>query len=429
MLDLAIKGLINRKKLYLLNVVTISLITFMLIVLTCLATAYKNASKLPFQDVQGSIIIQRNGNVPENITGVLLSCSLAPINHEMVPKIRNINGVGDISTALSLWVFDADYFKRVLGVDWSDNFGKKLASKLIEGSIPAADGEVVVEKTYAQKYNLGLGNEVIVSDRHFTVAGIIRTSGNEIVASDIYLNLNVAQEMAYQSKNLQAVESVNKTDINIIFVSAVQTRMADISQKIKGALSSTDANLGTTPLGQTIGAYNIYTPQSFEDQISTVFRISDKLMWIIAAVLFIGAALIIARNTLHIILERRREFGIMKSVGFRRQDLQKEIGMEILIQVIGGFALGLVLSTFTVLILSHTTVSIAIPWELSAYPHFLLANPNDANVVQKYLLPIGLEPLYVGAAFMLVLVMGLMTSFLSTWQISKLKPMEVLKHE
>lgn len=429
MLGFAVKELINRKKLYLLNVVTISLITFMLIVLTCLATAYKNASKLPFQDVQGSIIIQRNGNVPENITGVLLSCSLAPINREIVPEIRKIDGVGGVSTALSLWVFDADYFKRVLGVDWNDDFGKKLASELIEGSIPATDGGVVVEKTYAQKYNLGLGNEITVSDRYFTVAGIIRTSGNEIVASDIYLNLNVAQEMAYQSKNLQAVESVNKTDINIIFVSTAQTKMTDVSQKIKGALSGTDANSGTTPLGQTIGTYNIYTPQSFEDQISTVFRISDKLMWIIATVLFVGAALIIARNTLHIILERRKEFGIMKSVGFRGQDLQREIGMETVIQILSGFAAGLILSDFAILILSHTTVSIAIPWELSSYPHFLLANPNDANVVQTYQLPISLEPLYVGVAFMIVLVMGLMTSFLSTWQISKLKPMEVMKHE
>ena len=103
--------------------------------------------------------------------------------------------------------------------------------------------------------------------------------------------------------------------------------------------------------------------------------------------------------------------------------------MEILIQILGGFAAGLVLSIFAIFILSYSTVSIAIPWELSAYPHFLLANPNDANVVQTYLLPISLEPLYVGAAFLLVLVMGLMTSFMSTWQISKLKPMEVMRHE
>jgi ABC-type antimicrobial peptide transport system permease subunit len=429
MLYFALRELTNRKKLYLLNVVTISLVTFMLIVLTCLAAAYKNASKLPFQDVQGSIIIQKNGNVPENISGVLLSCSLAPISVEAIPKITKIYGVRDVATALSLWVFDADYFKRVLGVNWNDDFGRKLASRLIEGSVPTTDGEVVAEKTYAQKYNLGPGSKTTVSGRNFIVTGIMRASGNEIAASDLIVNLRVAQDMAYRSKNLQAVETFNRTDVNIILVNAVQTRITEVSQEIKGALSDPSANSGETPLGQIVGTYNIYTPRSFEDQISAVFRISDKLMWIIALVIFAGDALIIARNTLHIVLERRKEFGIMKSVGFRRKDLQKETGVETIIQILNGFAAGLALSALAIFILGHTTVSIAIPWELSAYPHFLLANPNDANVVQTYLLPISLEPLYAGATFLLVLLIGLMTSFLSMWQISKLRPMEVLKHE
>ena len=429
MLYFALKELTNRKKLYLLNVVTISLVTFMLIVLTCLAAAYKNASRLPFQDVQGSIIIQKNGNVPEDTSGVLLSCSLAPINVEEIPKIVKIDGVRDIATALSLWVFDEDYFKRVLGVNWNDDYGRKLASRLIEGSVPTTDDEVVIEKTYAQKYNIGLGSNVTVSGRNFVVTGIIRTSGNEIAAADLIVNLGIAQDMAYQSKNLQAVETFNRTDINIIFVNAMQTRITDVSQEIKGILNDNGSNSGKTPLGQSIGTYNIYTPQSFEDQISAVFRISDKLLWIIAVVIFAGAAMIITRNTLHIVLARRKEFGIMKSVGFRRKDLQKETGIEAIIQILSGFAVGLALSALAIFLLSRTTVSIAIPWELSAYPHFLLANPNDANVVQTYLLPIRLEPLYAGATFLLVVLIGLMTSLLSMWRISKLRPMEVMKYE
>lgn len=429
MFNYAIKELLKRNKLYLLNVMTICLVTLMIITLSSLATAYKNASRLPFQDIQGSIIIQRNGNVPENISGVLLSCSLAPIHREAIPEINKIDGVGNVSTSLSLWVFDPDNFKRVLGVDWNDNFGKKLASKVIDGSIPTTDREILVEKTYAEKNALRIGSESIISGQSFTVAGIMKTAGNEVVASDIYLNLGVAQEMAYQSKNLQAVEPVSRTDINVIFVDVAQTKITDVTQKIKLTLSRADANSGTTPLGQTIGTYNIYTPESFEEQISTVFRISDKLTWIISAVLIIGAALIIARNTLHIILARRKEFGIMKSVGFRGQDIQKEITIETMIQIFSGFVAGLILSALAITVLARTTVSIAIPWELSAYPHFLLANPNEANVVQTRLLPINLEPLYALVSFVLILVIGLVTSFLSIWQINKLKPMEVMKNE
>jgi len=429
MLHYAIKELLKRSKLYLLSVMVIGLVTLMVITLNSLGDAYKEASRLPFNDIQGTIIMQRNGNVPEDISGVLLSCSLAPIRQEVISRISKIDDVRDISTALSLWVFDADHFKRVLGVNWSDNFGKKLASKLIEGTIPKTNQEVLVEKTYAQKNALEIGRKIDIAGQQFTIVGFIGTAGNEVVASDIYLNLREAQEMAYQSKNLQEVEAFDKTDVNIVFIDAAYPNMVAATQQIKQIATSDESNAGKTPLGQTIGNYNIYTPESFEDQISAVFHISDKLIWIISLVISVGAALIAARNTLHNILERRREFGIMKSVGFRSRDISREVGIETFIQVLVGFAIGLILSATAIVALAHTSVSIAIPWELSPYPHFLLANPNEANVVQTHLLPIKLEPLYVLSSFLIILVIGLITSFLGTWQINRLKPMEVMRYE
>ena len=425
----AIKELLKRKKLYLLNIMTISLVTLMVITLNSLATAYREAARLPFEDIQGNIIIQRNGNVPETTSGVLLSCSLAPIPQELVSQIIKIDGVKDISAALSLWVFDPDNFKRVSGVDFHDNFGKKLTAKLIDGSIPNTDNQILVEKTYAQKYSLEVGQETTISGQHFTVAGIVGTAGNEVMASDIYLNLGAAQEMAYQSKNLQQVETFNKTDVNIIFVNVSQPDLKTVTQNIKEIVTDSGINAGKTPLGQTIGSYNIYTPQSFENQISTVFRISDKLTWVISLILFIGAAIIVARNALRIILERRKEFGIMKTVGFKNRDIQIEVNLETFILILTGFFAGLILSAIAVVALSHTTVSIAIPWELTAYPHFLLSNPSEANVTQMHFLPIKLEPLYVFASFAIIMAVGLATSFLSVWQINKLKPMEVMRHE
>jgi len=429
MLHYAMKELLKRSKLYLLSVMVIGLVTLMVITLNSLGVAYKEASRSPFDDIRGTIIIQRNGNVPENVSGVLLSCSLAPIHQEVTSRISKINDVRDISTALSLWVFDAEHFKRVLGVNWSDNFGKKLTSKLIDGSIPKTDREVLAEKTYAQRNALEIGGKIDISGQQFTVVGFIETTGNELVASDIYINLRAAQEMAYQSKNLQEVEAFDKTDVNIVFIDAAYPNVVAVTQQIKQIATSDESNAGKTPLGQTIGNYNIYTPESFENQISAVFRISDKLIWIISLVISVGAALIVARNTLHNILERRKEFGIMKSVGFRSRDIMREVSIETFIQVLVGFAIGLILSAGAIVGLAHTTISIAIPWELSPYPHFLLANPNEANVVQTHLLPIKLEPLYVLSSFLIILVIGLITSFLGTWQINRLKPMEVMRYE
>ncbi len=425
----AIKELLKRSKLYLLNVITIGLVTLMVITLNSLASAYREAARLPFQDIQGNIIIQRNGNVPENISGVLLSCSLAPIPQELVSKIKGIDGVKDSSAALTLWVFDPDNFKRVSGVNFQDSFGRELAAKITDGSVPAGDDQILVEKTYAQKNSVELGKEITISGHHFKVAGIVRATGNEIMASDVYVNLQTAQEMAYQSQNLQKVETFNDTDVNIIFVNVGQTALEAVTRNIEGIVSNTTNNTGKTPLGQTIGSYNIYTPTSFENQISSLFHLSDRLTWFISLILFIGAAIIVARNALRTILERRREFGILKTVGFQNTDIQHEMSLEIFIQVLAGFLLGLAASVIAIVVLSRTTVSIAIPWELTAYPHFLLANPNEANVTQTHLLPIKLEPLQVFASFIIIVAVGLATSFFSIWRINKLRPMEVMRHE
>jgi ABC-type antimicrobial peptide transport system permease subunit len=429
MLYYAVKELLHRYKSYLLNVIVIGLVTAMVITLSFLGVAYKEAARLPFKDIQGTIIVQKNGNVPENVSGVLLSCSLAPIHQDAVTAISKIDGAQDISSALSLWVFDTDHFKRVVGVNWQDNYGKSLSSRVIEGVAPGTNQEVLIDKTYAGKNSLKVGSDVAVAGSEFKVSGIIGMAGNEIVAADIYQNLAVAQDMAYQSKNLQAVERVDTTDVNLIFVNTGQQDLTLVSQKIKQNLNKEDANAGQTPLGQTIGNYNIYTPDTFEEQISTVLKLSDKLTWVISLVLFVGACLIIARNTLRMVLERRKEFGVLKSVGYTGRDIQKLIGMETVLQVIAGFVCGLLLTSAAVFILSKTTVAIAIPWELSAYPHFLLANPDDANVVQTHLLPIRFELIPVLATFLGVLIVGLVTALVSTWQINKLKPMEILKYE
>lgn len=425
----AIKELLKRYKSYVLTVIVLALVTCMVLTLNFLGAAYKEASRLPFKDIQGTIVIQKNGNVPETISGVLLSCSLAPIHQNVIGDISKIEGANNISSALSLWVFDEDHFKRVLGVNWQDSYGKSLSSRVTDGSIPGTGQEVLVEKTYAGKNGLSTGATATISGRLFTVSGIVGTAGNEIVASDFYLDIPVAQDMAYQSKSLQAVETVDKTDVNVIFINTGQQDLTPVTQRIKQVLAGPDTNMGQTPLGQTIGDYNIYTPATFEDQISAVLRLSDNLIRVISLVLFIGACLIIARNTLHIILERKREFGILKAIGFRTGDIQKVISIETAIQSLVGFAVGLALTGLAVFLLSRTTVSIAIPWELSPYPHFLLANPEDANVVQTHLLPIKFEPLYTFIIFLAILVIGLIISLFSTWQISKLKPMEILRNE
>lgn len=429
MFRLAFRELAGRRKLHVLNVVAFALVTALIVVFGALGTAYRDASQLPFKAVQNTIIVQKSGNVPEDVSGVLLSCSLAPIHQSVADEIGRIDGVRGTSSALSLWVFDPDYFKRVIGLNWNDTFGRTMVQRVIEGSIPATDREALVEETYARQYGLAVGQEIQMAGRTFTVSGIVRMAGNEMVSSDAYVDIQVAQTMAYNSAGLQATEPFGDTDINIIFVDAGQTDVATVSMQIDNILANGETAEGQTPLGQTIGAYTVYTPESFDSQISSLFRFSDKLVWLISLIAFISGALLIARNVLHSTMERRREFSTMKAVGFSGRDVRRVILAETGLTAGMGFLVGLGISAVTIAALSHTTITIAIPWELTAYPHFLLSNPGDANVVQSYLLPVRPSLVHAMAALGTAAVAGVGAALFGAWQVNRLSPMVVMKNE
>jgi putative ABC transport system permease protein len=337
--------------------------------------------------------------------------------------------VKGVSYGLFLWVFDRDNFKRLLGVNWNDDRGKRIGSELVEGSLPQSDTDALVEKAYAQQHGLKLNQTMKVSGTDFTVSGIVETSGKDVVSSDVYVNLNSAQNMAYNSKNLQDTEKFNKNDVNIIFVDTDQTKVKDVAAKLKGLFSAPTSVAGKTPTGQTTGAYSIYTPESFENQVSSLFLISDRLILTISLLALIGAALVVIKSMSHTLLERRKEFGIMKAVGFRSKDIQREVAAETLLQAIIGYGIGIALSFITIFALAKTTVSIAIPWEMSPYPHFLTSNPNLIAPVQTCPFPIRFERVYSVEVLLAVFAISLLTVLALSRYINGLNAMEVLRYE
>lgn len=428
MLGYTLKEIEKRKK-YLLNILVISLVVVLLITLNSLALAYKDASKLPFESIHSSIIIQQNGNVPENTTGVVLSCSLAPIHADYLSRVRSIDGVRSVSYGLLLWVFDSDNFKRVLGVNWNDSLGTKIGSKITSGSLPQTNDEVLVEKTYASQHGLKINQDTAISGTKFTIAGIIETSGKDIVSSDLYVNLASAQSLAYNSKNLQKTEKFEGSDVNIISVDAEQTKVNEVTKRLNEIFNPTPLGNGNTPTGQVIGSYNIYTPASFENQISSLFKLSDKLTLTLSLAIMIGAILIIVKSISHTILERRKEFGIMKAIGFRNKDIQKEVVAETSLQICIGWIAGVCLSFIAIVFLAGTRISINVPWELNPYPHFLVSAPDAATTTLTYFLPIKFQVMYALLSCLVVFAIGVLTAMIIMRRINGLKAMEVLRYE
>ena len=429
MFQYALKEMRKRRNKYALNVGAIILLVVLLITLNSLSLAYKDVAALPFKTINSTIIVQRNGNVPENMTGVVLSCSSAPIGADYLSRVSAVDGVKDVSSGLLLWVFDHDNFKRVFGLNWTDGFGRGIESQITIGSAPQTNGEALVDKAYADQYGLAAKGHVIVAGADFLISGIVESSGKNVIPADVYVALASAQMLAYNSPNLQATEKFNRTDVNIIFVDVDQTNLNQVSQRLNNIFNVGQSTGGNTPTGQVIGSYSIYTPTSFESQISSVFKLSDQLTLILSLIVPIGAILIIANSSGHTLLERRREFGIMKAVGFRNRDIQRVVFSETLLQMLIGYVAGLIISFIGIAILARTTVSVNVPWEVGGYPHFLVPDPNLAGTVLTYLLPITFQVEYALLSGAVVVAIGLLTTMILARRLNGLKAMEVLRYD
>jgi ABC-type antimicrobial peptide transport system permease subunit len=430
MMYFPIQELKKRKKRYLLNVALIVLTVMMIITLNSLVLAYQNAAKLPFESIHSNIIIQKSGDVPENTTGAVLPCSLAAIPLSTVTDIQTIDGVQDVSAGLFLWVFDQDNFKRTLGVNWNDLLGQRILSKLVAGSLPTSGSDVLIEKTYADQYGIALNQTIQVADHSYVVRGIVSSSGKDLVSSDFFMNLSNAQEIAYVSPNLLATAPFAKDDINIIFVDTDQVKTKNVEEQLKSKLTKkTDDTGGKTPLGTTIGVFTVSSPETFGDQVSTVFLLSDRLATLLSAIILIGASVLIAKNMSHVLLERRKDFAIIKTVGWTRRDISREVFAETGIQVGIGLICGIIASFLAIALLAKTTITINIPWDLNPIPHFLTATPELASTVQTYPLPIEFSVMYALLAVCAVLVVSMVTTYFLIQRVNYIKPMEALKYE
>ncbi|HCT83692.1 MAG TPA: hypothetical protein DF296_00650 [Candidatus Margulisbacteria bacterium] len=422
------KNILQRKRKYILSILIISVVVLLVIVMNSLSIAYKNTASLPFKNIQSSIIIQRSGNVPEVTKGAILPCSLVAISSDYLKEVRSIGEVKGISTGLLLWVFDEAQFKRVMGVDWTSTLGTRMKAGISSGRYPQSNREVVVEKTFANQHGLLINQKVTISGELYKITGIVQLAGKNVVSSDYYTNLQAAQEIAYNSKVLQNTEKFNKDDIGIIFLDVEQTDVTTVSLKLK-KIFATSGSTGATPTGQTIGSFTITTPQSFEKQISSFFFLSDKLLLLILGTIIISSVLIIISSLSHNVLERRRELGIMRAVGYTAMDIKKIIISETFLLLIIGFVIGIVSSIVAIFALSKTHIAITIPWELNPYPHFLLSEPTRADTVQNYLLPIQFQMTYAFISALIIIGTGCLTIALILRNINKYKVTEVLRHE
>jgi ABC-type antimicrobial peptide transport system permease subunit len=234
----------------------------------------------------------------------------------------------------------------------------------------------------------------------------------KIAVANVYLPLAEAQQMAASSELVQSVSPFGPKDVNLLFIKADQGKITELAASLKGILG-TKATIGT--------------PDSFLKLLGSLFALSDKFSLAASFIAIFVAVLIAFKTMAGNIVERAREIGVLKAVGWTNRNVVTQLLAESLTQCFLAGILGLAIAAIAAFALSFMKVNIPIPWDMSPIPHFL---PGGGDQIFKTLrLPVRIPWTLAAFAIALSVVIGGFTGGLLGRNIAKIKPSEVLRHE
>ena len=404
-----------QKRRTLAAVIGLSIGIALLVILNALSMAYRSAARVPLQEIGADVTVQRSGNVPKDLTGAVFPCSAVTIRNEEVKRIETLPGVRGVGKAVLLWVFDPNRAWIVLGVEEQNPVGPSiLSNSVVQGRfLKEGKPEALVEVSYARQYGIKVGGTISVAKRGYPVVGLVDASrAAKIAVANVYLPLSEAQSLAASSPQVQAVSPFTPVDVNLLFIKADEGRIAELSSALRTMMGK-DATIGT--------------PESFLKLLGSLFALSDKFTLAASLIAILVAVLIAFKTMAGNIVEREREIGVLKAVGWNNRNVVTQILAESVVECFMAGILGLLIALVAAYGLSFLKIHIPIPWEMSPRPHFL---PGGGDQLFNTLrLPVHVPWTLASFAVVLSVVVGGVTGALLGRNISRIKPSEVLRHE
>jgi putative ABC transport system permease protein len=239
--------------------------------------------------------------------------------------------LADKTAAIQLIGMDPELEERTTGFNKNVLQGKPLSA--------GSPHKVLLGRELAQILKARIGSEIVVltqaadgslANDVFELVGIVGTGDEASDRLGFYMNLADAQELL-----------VINDEVHEIIVTIHNLKHIDeITQAICNRLN--DPKLDVQPW------------QVFAKSFYDAMKADQQGMWIMLAVIILIVAVGVLNTGLMSVLERRREYGLLKAVGTRPGQIVKLVLAELFFITIGGVILG-------------SGLSIAVNWYLSIH--------------------------------------------------------------
>jgi len=248
---------------------------------------------------------------------------------------------------------------------------------------PGEQGEVVVvEEAYARSARLHANDTLRAFGRQFKVVGVANC-GIVAARADLYAPIGVVQEIARQYGKYPLGEG----DMNVVLVEVADARIE------LEVLRSVQKVLG-------VGATSKY---ACDEWAAKILGVTDKRVLASSLIIALFVILFAAKSQLAAVVERTRDIGILKALGWSGSRVMGQILMESITQALMGGIVGSAIAILAVL---------GLRW---------------SKVGAGQGITMGISYLAIVAGMVLVLIGGILAGILPAWKAFRLKPAEALR--
>jgi putative ABC transport system permease protein len=266
-----------------------------------------------------------------------------PSLNETIPNAAEIGRIIDDTPGAAAWaprvlsaglvsVGERTQGARIIGLDprlenRATGFGRKLVQGREFSGHPAR--EIILGAVLARNLRVSLGEEVVVvtqgadgsmADGKYVLIGLVETGDLASDRSTLYLEIDDARELLVLGDRVQ----------EIVVIALSLKRVPDLTAELRRRLAP--YNLDIQPW------------QQFARPFYLAMQAKLKGNQVVLLVLFIVVAIGVLNTALMSVLERRREYGVLKALGTRPRQVFRLIVLEIQLLALGSVLLGVAIS-------------------------------------------------------------------------------------
>jgi putative ABC transport system permease protein len=221
---------------------------------------------------------------------------------------------------------------QIIGIDPErETRATRFDKKIVRGAnfLPDASHEAILGKNLAQTLQAKTGDEVVIVSQGadgsiandlYKIVGIAESGDAALDRVSLYLHLKDAQELLVLGEKVQ----------EIVVIAQKLNQVKKLTQRIRQVLDNTE--LEVSPW------------QEFARSFYVAMQADKQGSWIMLFIVILIVAIGVLNTVLMTVLERTREYGLMRAIGTQPGQVFKLVLYETILMAVIGILIGIALS-------------------------------------------------------------------------------------